>query len=76
MSDKSKTKAQLIMELNELRKRVTGLEELVTYSSPISQDINQTIIDASPAFFMIVDADGKVMMMNKSMLKGIGYIEK
>jgi len=37
------------------------------------RDFNQTLIQSSPAFFAAIDADGKTIMMNKSMLKTLGY---
>lgn len=37
------------------------------------QDFNKAIIDASPIFFLTIDHQGRTRMMNKSMLKALGY---
>jgi len=34
-----------------------------------------TLVQASPAFFMAISADGKTMMMNQAMLQALGYTE-
>jgi len=73
MNDKSKTKTQLIGEINKLRQRVTELEAIASEVSPLEQDFNKTIIDTSPAFHVIIDVQGKIKMMNKSMLAALGY---
>jgi len=76
MNDKSKTKAQLIDEIKQLRQRVTELEETTSEPSLLEQDISRTIIDSSPAFFVIIDSKGNTRMMNKSMLTALGYAEE
>jgi two-component system cell cycle sensor histidine kinase/response regulator CckA len=35
----------------------------------------KTIIEASPAFFVAIEADGRIILMNKSMLTALGYAE-
>ena len=37
------------------------------------RDFNRTLIQASPAFFVAIGADGKTLMMNESMLGALGY---
>jgi PAS domain S-box-containing protein len=37
------------------------------------RDFSQTLIQTSPAFFVAIDAFGKVLMINNSMLQALGY---
>lgn len=37
------------------------------------RDFNKTLIQASPAFFVAIDADGKTILMNEAMLCALGY---
>jgi two-component system, cell cycle sensor histidine kinase and response regulator CckA len=37
------------------------------------QDFNRALIEASPAFFVAINPEGKVLMMNRSMLSALGY---
>ncbi|MCD5415604.1 GAF domain-containing protein [Candidatus Bipolaricaulota bacterium] len=37
------------------------------------QSFSDTLIQASPAFFVAINADGKTMMMNEAMLSALGY---
>ena len=37
------------------------------------RDFSQTLIQSSPAFFVTIDASGKTLMMNDSMLQALGY---
>jgi len=37
------------------------------------RDFNKTLIEASPAFFVAIDPDGKTLMMNEAMLQALGY---
>jgi PAS domain S-box-containing protein len=37
------------------------------------RDFNRTLIQASPAFFIAIGADGKTIMMNDAMLNAMGY---
>ena len=75
MNDISKTKAQLIEEINELRQRVAQLEASAGEAPPLKDGFNQIIIDTSPAFHVLIDVQGKTKMMNKSMLEALGYSE-
>ena len=38
-----------------------------------SEDLFRTIIEASPVFFVAIDANGKTLLMNKYMLQTLGY---
>jgi PAS domain S-box-containing protein len=40
------------------------------------RDFNQSLIDASPTFFVAIDTNGKVAMMNTAMLNAIGYTKE
>ncbi|MFC1723464.1 PAS domain S-box protein [Nanoarchaeota archaeon] len=40
------------------------------------RDFNQTLIYGSPTFFVAINAKGKTLMMNQTMLKTLGYAEK
>jgi len=76
MNDKSKTKSQLIGEINQLRQRIAELETFASQTSPFDGDIDRTIIDTSPAFHVLIDVRGETKMMNRSMLEALGYSEK
>jgi len=39
------------------------------------RDFIRTLVQTSPAFFVAIDADGKVVMMNESMRRTLGYTE-
>ena len=75
MNDVSKTKSQLIEEISELRERIAELEAFTSQAFHLDDDFNQTIIDTSPAFHVLIDAQGKTKMMNKVMLAALGYSE-
>jgi PAS domain S-box-containing protein len=53
---------------HDVTKRKKAEEELQE-----ERDFNQTLIQASPAFFVAIGADGKTIMMNKSFLGALGY---
>lgn len=76
MADTTKSKEQLIKEIEQLRQRVAELEESLSETASLKQDISQTIIDTSPAFFILIDSKGTTKMMNKSMLAVLGYSEE
>ncbi|MCY3019220.1 MAG: PAS domain S-box protein, partial [Planctomycetota bacterium] len=37
------------------------------------RDFSETLVQACPAYFVAIGADGKIMMMNESMLNALGY---
>ena len=76
MNDTSKTKSQLLLEIDLLRQRVADLEKSVAQEAHTEQDFNQTIIDTSPAYLVILDAQGNIKMMSKSMLAALGYSQE
>ena len=76
MNEKPKTKSQLIDEISELHQRIAELEAFSSKASSLEGEINKTIIDTSPVFHVLIDVQGKTKMMNKSMLKSLGYSEE
>ena len=70
-----KSKSQHNNEVKQLRRRIAELEKQIADTSPFGRDLSKTIVDASPAFFVIIDSRGKTQMMNKSMLEALGYSE-
>jgi PAS domain S-box-containing protein len=40
------------------------------------RDFSTSLLQASPTFFVAIDADGKTLMMNEAMLKTLGYTEE
>ena len=75
MIETTKSKAQLIEEIKQLRQQVADLEEARTEQLSLEQYISQTLLDTSPAFFVVIDARGEIKMLNKSMLEATGYSE-
>ena len=73
MADTTKSKAQLIDEIQQLRQRVAELEGAGSEQLFLEQYISQTIIDTSPAYFVAIDAKGKTKIVNKAMLDATGY---
>ncbi|MBD2482050.1 EAL domain-containing protein [Planktothrix sp. FACHB-1365] len=56
---------QMQAEILERQKAETALRK--------EKDFTQTLFNANPAFFIVLDADGKVQLMNDMMLKTLGY---
>jgi len=75
MTDTTKSKAQLIEEIRQLRQQVANLEGASSEQLSLEQYISQTLLDTSPAFFVVIDARGEIKMLNKSMLDATGYSE-
>lgn len=76
MVDNSKSNTPIDDEVKQLRLRIAELEKQISDTSPFGRDLSKTIVDASPAYFVIIDAEGKTQMMNKSMLAALGYSEE
>jgi PAS domain S-box-containing protein len=76
MNDSSKTKSQLIGEIEQLRLHIAQLEMEFSNASSFDQSISQLILDTSPAFFVVIDGHGKTKKMNKSMLAALKYSEE
>lgn len=56
---------QMQAEILERKKAEAALQK--------EKDFSQTIFNANPAFLIVLDADGKVQLMNDIMLKTLGY---
>lgn len=50
-------------------------EKLEQRVKHLERDFNNTLIQASPAFFVAVSADGKTKMMNEAILNALGYTQ-
>ena len=75
--DQSKSKAQLIEEIEQLQKRIAELETTPSKPSRLEQDdMGKIIIDTSPAFFVVIDSKGATKMINNAMLEALGYSEE
>jgi len=79
LENKGKSREQLSQELTRLRQRVVELEASETEHKQEEQrlrkerDFNNTLIQASPAFFVAISAEGKTLMVNDIMLHMLGY---
>lgn len=56
--------------LDDITERKKAEDELL-----IEQDFKKSLMDITPAFFVVIDAEFKILMMNKSMLNALGYKE-
>nr|MBC8277934.1 PAS domain S-box protein [FCB group bacterium] len=59
---------QVYTTFNDITHRIRA-EELLRKE----RDYNKTLVEASPLFFIAIDADWKTSMMNQSMLDALGY---
>ena len=76
MKDKSKKQEELASQLNnrllqQLEENIKLIEELES-----QRDFNNTLIQSTSVFFVAIEADGKLLMMNDPMLKALGYTKK
>ena len=72
MNDEKKTKKQLIHELDELRQRITELEE----SDTASGWIERALMDSSLDGIMFTETVGYITKVNQHFLELLGYIEE
>ncbi|MEA2101362.1 MAG: PAS domain S-box protein [Thermodesulfobacteriota bacterium] len=63
-------KDRMVMVLRNITDRRHEEEDLLK-----KIEIQETIIDTSPAFFVTINTEGKTIMMNKSMLDALGYMK-
>ncbi|MCH7827702.1 MAG: PAS domain S-box protein, partial [Bacteroidetes bacterium] len=76
MEDKSKKQEKLASQLNnrllqQLEENIKLIEELES-----QRDFNNTLIQSTSVFFVAIEANGKLLMMNDPMLKALGYTKK
>lgn len=64
----SPTNEDLLQKLEENIKLIDELES--------QRDFNNTLIQTTPAFFVAIQSNGKLLMMNNTMLKALGYSKK
>ena len=80
MNDKAKTKAQLIDELERLRKKITELEALdeirhtrVEEKLKAAREYAQNIIDSSNDMIISVDNERRIVEFNRAAEENFGY---
>ncbi|MCH8171534.1 MAG: PAS domain S-box protein, partial [Bacteroidetes bacterium] len=76
MEDKSKKQEELASQLNnrllqQLEENIKLIEELES-----QRDFNNTLIQSTSVFFVAIEANGKLLMMNDPILKALGYTKK
>ena len=68
MVDEEKSKSRLIEELKDLRRRLEEAEAATADRQRLEEDLkeeikfNHLVLDASPSFFIAVDAQGKILV--------------
>ena len=76
MQDKDKTKEQLIVELDEMRRRVTELEEKVGHEAWLSIENSALklleMLDRSNQAYLLI-RDGRVEFLNRTCVAMFGY---
>jgi len=82
MNDKSKTKQELISELAEMRQRIAELEVSETERKKAEETLRrekdraERYLNIAGAMLAIVNADEKIIVMNKKGCEILGYKEK
>ncbi|MCK5116128.1 MAG: PAS domain S-box protein [Candidatus Aegiribacteria sp.] len=72
-------KNEVHLSTAEYKKLVSELEESISARMRAEEDLHeqmnfsQTLLQASPAFFVAISADGKTIMVNETMLHALGY---
>jgi len=56
---------EIVLDITDRKQAVVALQK--------ERDFSNTLIQSSPAFFVAIDRDGKIIMMNDSMLEALGY---
>ena len=76
MDDQQKSRAQLIEELDRLRRQV-GTREIASPLNPdiegLEKDLYISLIKHMPNFIVVIGPDGKTIRMNQFMLDCLGY---
>ena len=79
MVDEEKSKSRLIEELKDLRRRLEEAEAATADRQRLEEGLkeeirfNHLVLDASPSFFIAVDAQGKILVANRAFLAKTGY---
>jgi len=73
MEDKTIRDEELASQINnrllrQIEENIKLIDELKS-----QRDFNNILIQSSPAFFVAIDSNGKLLMMNRSMLNALGY---
>ena len=55
----------VVRDITERRRAEAGLRK--------ERDLNTSLVQSSPAFFVTLDVGGRIRMMNETMLQGLGY---
>ncbi|MBU1713067.1 MAG: PAS domain S-box protein, partial [Proteobacteria bacterium] len=58
----------VIVIMNDITKRIQA-----EYALKKEKKFSETLVQSSPTFFVAINSEGKVMMMNEAMLKAIDY---
>jgi len=75
MKDEEKTKAQLLEEMKEMRRRLAGLDKAEALVNQ-TEEKYRTILDEMEDGYQEVDLAGNFTFFNESFLKIFGYSEK
>jgi PAS domain-containing protein len=79
MKDSSKTKAQLINEIIEMRKQIAEQEKSEFESKRVEKALREskehyhTLFNLSPSGIILTDSKGIILMVNNSFCKYNGY---
>ncbi len=66
MSDKNKTKPQLLAEIHQLREELATCRESGLDKPPLSDSLSRTLIDQSPISTQILSSEGKTLHVNRA----------
>ncbi len=72
MKDSSKTKPELLKDIAACRRHIAKLEK-DNAALRREKDLAQSLIKASPTFFVAIAGDGTIKEMNDAMLSRLGY---
>ena len=81
MADENKTNDQLMLEIADLRRRIAGLEALVTVQDKAHEALKQCelhyqeIVQSVNSIILRMDTAGKILFLNKFGLFFFGYAE-